>query len=79
MEQDEVIRDALGDHVFERLIEAQRSRVGRFPPPRLPVGARSVFGDLLSRAGEKSRSREEGRGRERHLPSPAFLRERGRG
>jgi glutamine synthetase len=25
MEKDEVVRDALGDHVFERLLEAQRS------------------------------------------------------
>ena len=30
MEKDEVIRDALGDHVFERLIEAQRSEWGDF-------------------------------------------------
>jgi glutamine synthetase len=30
MEKDEVIRDALGDHVFDRLIEAQRSEWGDF-------------------------------------------------
>ncbi len=30
MEKDEVIRDALGDHIFERLLEAQRSEWGDF-------------------------------------------------
>jgi len=30
MERDEVIRDALGDHVFDRLIEAQRSEWSDF-------------------------------------------------
>jgi glutamine synthetase len=30
MERDEVVRDALGDHVFERLIEAQRLEWGEF-------------------------------------------------
>jgi glutamine synthetase len=30
MEKDEVIRDALGDHVFERLLEAQRTEWGEF-------------------------------------------------
>ena len=30
MEKDEVIRDALGDHIFERLLEAQRSEWGEF-------------------------------------------------
>ena len=30
MEKDDVIRDALGDHVFERLIEAQRIEWGEF-------------------------------------------------
>ena len=30
MEKDEVVRDALGDHVFERLLEAQRSEWGDF-------------------------------------------------
>ena len=29
-EKDEVVRDALGDHVFERLLEAQRSEWGDF-------------------------------------------------
>jgi glutamine synthetase len=30
MEKDEVIRDALGDHIFERLLEAQRTEWGDF-------------------------------------------------
>ncbi len=30
MEQDEVVRDALGEHVFERLIEAQRQEWNAF-------------------------------------------------
>ena len=45
------MREALGDHVFERLIEAQRIGVGRLPPARLRLGARSLPRGVLTRSG----------------------------
>ena len=46
MEKDEVVRDALGDHVSERLIEAQRtsgaSSAGTSPPGSATATSRST-------------------------------------
>ena len=57
MKADPLIREALGDHVFERLTERATGGVGRLPQARFAVGARSLPGDVLAPGSERARDR----------------------
>ncbi len=48
MGNDDVVREALGDHVFERLDRSPDPGMGRLPPPRHRVGARALPGTVLA-------------------------------
>ena len=50
LERDEVIRDALGDHIFNHYVDAKRAGVGRIPDTGVRLGGRAlprrVLGDF---------------------------------
>ena len=47
----ELMRQALGEHIFERYVELKRKEWGRVPDPADAVGARPVFGGAVERTG----------------------------
>ena len=73
LEKDEVIADALGNHVFTPLPRGQARRVGRVPHAGQRVGARPLPRSLLSTPGRGRRPRANHLDRRRSDPPPVHV------
>ena len=48
LEKSALMRDTLGDHIFDHFVTAKRDRVGQLHPPGLDVGDRAVPEHVLT-------------------------------